>query len=160
MPVRYNNKLAEWAQRIIDEHNGLSLRQVENRTNIAATTVMSILQGRQPNAETIIRFAKGFGEDIPTALRLAGYDDIAEVWENRGVPEGPYTPTRGPTEGGTGLDVLRDDIKEYRVPVYDDLREAGYQDLPEEERAEVVQLVKIKLDKIRSRLTTHGKKAE
>ena len=79
MVTRFNNKLAEWAHEL---SKGMSLRQVEIKTKISYATVSGLLDGRQPNAETIIRFARGFNQDIPSALRLAGYDDIAEMWES------------------------------------------------------------------------------
>lgn len=83
MPVRYNDGLAEWVNRLVAGH---SLRQVEIRTRVPFTTIGAMKQGRTPNADTIIRFASAFGEDVAAALRLAGYDDIAEVWEKGAAP--------------------------------------------------------------------------
>ena len=79
MAVQYNNNLADWARKITGE---LSLRQVEIKTGVTYSTVKNILDGRVPEATILIRFAGAFGEDITKVLRLAGYDDIALLWEN------------------------------------------------------------------------------
>jgi hypothetical protein len=94
MPVRFNNALAEWVDSLIGEH---SLRQAEIKTRIPFTTLANMKSGRIPTAETIIRFASAYGENVPAALRLAGYDDIADAWEKdrTDVPD-PATPSLSP----------------------------------------------------------------
>ncbi len=96
----FNNNLAEWAKSLVGI---LSLRQAEYKTGVSYSTIQNIIIGRKVGAESIIRFARGFHQDIPTALRMAGYDDIAEMWEG-GVhiedeveprfkaPKEPHTP--------------------------------------------------------------------
>lgn len=83
MPVRVNNELAEWVASV---KGNRSSRQVEIKTGVSYATVAAMLNGRTPSAETIIRFARAFAEDVPAALRLAGYDDIAEMWETGAAP--------------------------------------------------------------------------
>ena len=83
MPVRVNTKLAEWVEEV---KGNLSTRQVEIKAGISYATVSAMLNGRTPSAETIIRFARAFGKDVPAALRLAGYEDIAEMWESGAAP--------------------------------------------------------------------------
>lgn len=83
MPVRVNNRLAEWVSRVKGER---STRQVEIKTGVSYATVSAMLNGRTPSAETIIRFARAFGEDVPAALRLAGFEDIADMWETGAAP--------------------------------------------------------------------------
>jgi len=86
MHVRLNNALAEWAGALMQEHGNLSLRQAEIRTGVHYGTVKGLLEGRQPNAETIIRFALGFNASVPEALRVAGFDDLAHAWETGAAP--------------------------------------------------------------------------
>lgn len=95
MAVTYNNKLAEWAKELLSSHNILTLRQAEYRTHISYTAVKHLLDGRVPDAVTIIRFASAFGASIPEALRLAGHEDIAETWETGRQPEDPNWPAAG-----------------------------------------------------------------
>lgn len=78
---QYNNGLAEWAKEVV---GSMTLRQAENKSGITYSTISNILHGRVPDAVLLIRFAAAFGKDIGEALRLAGYDDIAELWQNRG----------------------------------------------------------------------------
>jgi len=95
MGVRHNNELALWAKELIGD---MSLRQVEIRTGVSYATISSLVQGRNPNADTVIRFARGFQQDVPAALRLAGYEDIAKIWEGEAAAPKPEEPakTTGP----------------------------------------------------------------
>lgn len=140
MGVRWNNDLAAWVNQLKGE---MSLRQVENRTSIPYSTISNMAMGRVPTAETLIRFATAFHEDVPSALRLAGYDDLAETWETGAAP----------------LATRVDPPELTYEPEFEDLIEAGYGELPADERDEIVELVRLKIAKERRKETTHGKRA-
>ncbi len=84
MRVRWNEALADWAKSVVGDR---SLRQLEIKTGISHMTIRALLDGRQPSPETIIRFASAFEEDVAAALRLAGYEDLAETWETGAAPQ-------------------------------------------------------------------------
>lgn len=84
MAVEQNNKLAKWLAEAIAERGGLTLRQVEVRTGVSYSTVNNVLNGRVPDAATLILLGDGLGQDsqsIASVLRIAGHDRMAEVWE-------------------------------------------------------------------------------
>jgi transcriptional regulator with XRE-family HTH domain len=89
MRSRLNNNLANWITGIVTKPDGtrLTLRQVEAKTGIPYSTVKALLDGRNVSPETIIRFAEAFHVSIPEGLRLAGFDDIAEIWETGAAPQ-------------------------------------------------------------------------
>jgi transcriptional regulator with XRE-family HTH domain len=89
MRSRLNNNLADWITGIVTKPDGtrLTLRQVEAKTGIPYSTVKALLDGRNVSPETIIRFAEAFHVSIPEGLRLAGFEDIAEIWETGAAPQ-------------------------------------------------------------------------
>ncbi len=87
MASRFNNNLIDWVEGVLSKHDNPSLRAVEKRTGIAYSTVKGLIEGRQANAETIIRFAEAYGESVAEALQTAGYDDIAKMWRERNGAE-------------------------------------------------------------------------
>jgi len=118
------------------EHGIVTLRQAQIRTGVAHTTIQDILRGRQPGSETVIRLASGFGEDVAVALRLAGHEDIAEVWETGAAPL-PERESRGALE--TTYDPAND--------VWHEAQDT----LPSEEIEEIKQIMQIKIDKHRKK---------
>ena len=82
----FNKDLAEWAKALV---GGLSYRQVEIRTGVSYATVPNVLVGRKVGAETIIKFAVGFDADVGEALRLAGYNEISDIWETGAYQKPP-----------------------------------------------------------------------
>lgn len=91
----YVDDFAKWVRRVLDEHNVKSSRQAEVRSKVSFATIQNMLNGRVPEATIVIRFAAAYGEDVGAALRLAGYDDIAGVWETGAAPR-PPKETREP----------------------------------------------------------------
>jgi len=82
MPVDFNNKLGEWAREVLQKNGVTSLRAAESRSRIAYSTIKNLLDGKVVSEAIIIRFAHTFGEDIAAALRLAGYNDIAGIFDH------------------------------------------------------------------------------
>lgn len=85
MPVKYRTEMAGWAESILKER-GLTLRMAEIATGVSYTTINNIVKGRVPEPTILIRFAAGMGQDVAGALRLAGLDDIAQMWESGRYP--------------------------------------------------------------------------
>ena len=94
--VKRSEAFTEWVKRVLEERGVTSARQAEKCTGISYGTIQSTINGRIPSAETVIRFAAAYREDVPAALRLAGYEDIAELWETGAMPrpEMPAQPER------------------------------------------------------------------
>jgi hypothetical protein len=111
MPVTISEEFAAWVRSVLDSHHVKSLRQAEIRTRISYSTVGHMLNGRVPESGTFIRFASAYGEDVPAALRIAGFRDIATVWETGAAPVPEETRERepdadlpdGPISWATGL---------------------------------------------------------
>lgn len=147
MPVQYNNNLADWAKNVV---KGLSLRQVEIKTGVTYSTTKNILDGRVPEATILIRFAGAFGEDIPEVLRLGGYADIADLWDQG--------QTR--TEKNRASEAIQENTVEL---VYETAEEnypqlqAYYEGMAPEDRDELLQIAEMKWRKRRKAETTHGK---
>jgi hypothetical protein len=132
MRVRWNTELAEWARGVVGDR---SLRQAEIRTGISHMTVKSILEGRQPSAETLIRFAAAFDEDVAAALRLAGYEDIAEVWETGAAPPPAKPEPEEPEQAPTMAHYDTDDLTESQQLAIEALLRAFREERKEERRA-------------------------
>jgi hypothetical protein len=107
MAIVMNTKFAEWVDRILLEHGIKTLRQAEPRTGISHSTIKNMKEGRVPEEPAIIRFAASFGEDVATALRLAGYDEMADIWEGQhNVPDaGLITVRENPIDYNSDPDV-------------------------------------------------------
>ena len=127
----------------------MSLRQIELKTGISYSTVKGLLEGRQPNAETLIRFANAYHVAVPDALRLAGYVDIADVWE-RGAYQHPaddVTPNfKAPKPDPTGLPDSSDQFLD--APEEDREVWSWYTGLPPEDK-ETIRKLKAMMEKIR-----------
>lgn len=140
MTTYHNAQLGQWVRDTLEENGGLSLRQAEQRTKISYMTIKGLLEGRQVNAETIMRFASAFQKEIPYALRLAGYNDLAELWEQRES-----------VSAADPLDISEDtDFPEVL---------AAYRGLPVEMKAGVKAMIVAAHREHQRNQTTHGKKA-
>jgi hypothetical protein len=130
-----------WVSRVLEENGNPSLRQTGKRVDIPYTTIKNMKDGRQVSAETVILFARAFSQDIPTALRLARYEDLAALWEQRthSLP----TPNKEPD-----LDA--------EIPAL----LAAYQGLPVEMKAGIRAMIFAAHQEHQRNQTTHGKKAE
>lgn len=75
--------VAQWAKVLMEERGLTSTRHAENFTRgaVSYSVIHSMLSGRIPSELNIVKFAAAFGQNIPDALRRAGYDDFAKTWE-------------------------------------------------------------------------------
>lgn len=143
MTTNHNAELGEWVKRTLEENGGLSLRQAEQRTKISYMTIKGLIEGRQVNAETILRFASAFQKEIPYALRLAGYHDLAELWAQKESAPSPQSPPEASDpEDADFPEVL-----------------AAYRGLPIEMKAGVKAMIVAAHREHQRNQTTHGKKA-
>lgn len=85
---RFNEQLAEWAKQVFAER-GLSLRSAEIKSGVSATTIHGMLAGKAPGAMPLIKFATAMQAEVPAVLRLAGYEEEAELWETGAMPHHP-----------------------------------------------------------------------
>ena len=105
MPERINEAFGAWVRDLMDSRT-LSLRQTRNRTGVDIDTISRMRSNEVPRVDKVIDFARGFGEDINVALKLAGYPPIhspvewlTQEWDIRRVAhpelEIPYPVKRG-----------------------------------------------------------------
>lgn len=116
MAVRGDNAFGEWLRGLMDKHR-LTLRGARARTGMAHTTLQDLLYGRRPTVETVVRIARGFHEDVPNALRLAGYDEFADMWQPESSADGAVR------ESDLSYEALPDDEQEV-VSYYHGLADA------------------------------------
>ena len=172
MAVNHFEQLAEQTKRVMEERKW-SLRQAERQTGIGYGTIQNMTQGRRPAVETVVAWAQAIRERSNKWLEWAGYEvvasslavsvdgrafDVTEVTTHyeQPLPSGPADMERIERDPAG---VLIGPPAETREPVFDDLVEAGYDTLPEDERDEIRELIKMKVAKERRRQTTHGKLA-
>lgn len=74
----YKVEFGGWVRSMI---GSLTLRQAEIRTGISNATIYSMTEGKIPGEAMVIRFATGFKQDVEVALRLAGYEQMADLWK-------------------------------------------------------------------------------
>jgi hypothetical protein len=65
--------------RAVLEKHGQTLRGADRRTNVNHVTLSNMSLGQVPEMESVVKFARGFGEPINDALVLAGYERIEET---------------------------------------------------------------------------------
>jgi hypothetical protein len=140
-----NNRLAEWAAALRTQPDGseLSYRQIENRTGVHYSTVKNIIEGRAVNAGDVILFAQGFGQDVPTALRIAEYPEIAEIWETGAAPQ----------QFDDQADPQADDSEGPVISTY-------YDGLSPASKTAADQIIRALWEQDQRAETTHGRKAE
>lgn len=78
-----NAEFAEWVKEGLETHGITSVRQAELRTygKVSYSAFHDMLAGRVPTESTIIKFATSFGVNVAKGLRIAGYDDLANIWD-------------------------------------------------------------------------------
>lgn len=70
-----------WVKAVLEKH-GVNTRQQKIRTGIAHSTVNEWLADTRPQAGSLIQFARGMGEDVNEALRLANYPPLDDEPES------------------------------------------------------------------------------
>jgi transcriptional regulator with XRE-family HTH domain len=75
------SKMENWPQYVRRAARGLKQEQIAERTGISQATISAWLRGAPaaPKAETVIAFAKSFGQSPVKALVIAGYLDRADA---------------------------------------------------------------------------------
>lgn len=66
----------DYVRRILQEH-GVTQRGQRRRTAVPHSTIGGWYDGIPPRYENVVAFARGMGEDVNYALRVAGYEPIA-----------------------------------------------------------------------------------
>lgn len=135
------NPLAENTRRVLKARRW-SNRQAQIASGIHYSTIQQMRHGVRPSAETLAKWATAIREDVDAWLSYAGYRSV-----NTSVVA---VPVSVPVEPG---------VVHY-VPIFEDLIEAGFDELPPEERDEITEIIKLKLAKHRRRQTNFGKRAE
>lgn len=135
------NPLAENTRRVLSARRW-SNRQAQIASGIHYSTIQQMRHGVRPSAETLEKWATAIREPVDAWLSYAGYRSV-----NSSVIAVPVTVT------------LRDGPVTYE-PIFEDLREAGFEDLPPDEQDEIKEIIKLKLAKHRRRQTNFGKRAE
>jgi hypothetical protein len=76
-------ELSSAVRRVLTKHGDgykpLSFEKAGKHVGISSGTVYSMAQGKPVDVYSVFRFARGFKEDVAYWLKLAGYDDFAEV---------------------------------------------------------------------------------
>jgi hypothetical protein len=86
-----NSELSAAVRRVLTKHGDgykpLSIGKAAKHVGISHGTVYSMAQGNSVDVYSVIRFARGFGENIADWLKLTGFEDVAEIVSPDTVPQ-------------------------------------------------------------------------